>query len=287
MQTIGQRLEDARKAKGVSIREAAEATKIRGDYLQKFENNHFDIGLNELYTRGFLRTYSNYLKLPADRILNDYAALGRGEGRSSRQSTRDNYGRMEISTALTSEPADRASSDDEAAPTAEPRTARTARPRTGTSLPTGPDPAVVFKWVKWGAPALVVAIIALVIWAMRDRSPSSHSSSNMPTAATTPVNTAPVNAAPPPTATVEQLVLVANDVVHVIVSRKNPSDDLDGEELFRGILAKGQRQVVPKLGPVWITVTAAENLVIHYQGRVIPIHWNGELQRGRQRFDMK
>ena len=43
MQTIGERLEEARKRKGISIREAAENTKIRGDYLQKFEANTFDI----------------------------------------------------------------------------------------------------------------------------------------------------------------------------------------------------------------------------------------------------
>ena len=71
MQTIGERLEEARKKKGISIREAAEATKIRGDYLQKFEGNHFDIGLTEIYTRGFLRNYASFLKLPADRLLND------------------------------------------------------------------------------------------------------------------------------------------------------------------------------------------------------------------------
>jgi cytoskeleton protein RodZ len=56
MQTIGERLEEARKRKGISIREAAEATKIRGDYLHKYENNQFDIKLPEIYVRGFLRT---------------------------------------------------------------------------------------------------------------------------------------------------------------------------------------------------------------------------------------
>src|SRR4249920_3140965 len=105
MQTIGERLEEARKKKGISIREAAEATKIRGDYLQRFEGNHFDIGLTEIYTRGFLRTYANFLRLPADRILNDYAALGRGEVRP-RQPNREGYGRMEISVA-TAEDAER------------------------------------------------------------------------------------------------------------------------------------------------------------------------------------
>ena len=97
MQTIGERLEEARKKKGISIREAAEATKIRGDYLQKFESNHFDIGLTEIYTRGFLRTYAVFLKLPADRIINDYSALGRTESRP-RPSAREIYGRLDVST---------------------------------------------------------------------------------------------------------------------------------------------------------------------------------------------
>ncbi len=77
MQTIGERLEDARKKKGISIREAAEATKIRGEYLQKFEGNQFEIGLTEIYTRGFLRGYANYLRIPSDRLLNDYTRAAR------------------------------------------------------------------------------------------------------------------------------------------------------------------------------------------------------------------
>src|SRR5215212_5744403 len=140
MQTIGERLEEARKKKGISIREAAEATKIRGDYLQKFESNHFDIGLTEIYTRGFLRTYANYLKLPADRLLNDYAALGRGDIRP-RQPNREVYGRMDISVA-TVEAGDRTTPPPEAPPP-EPSPANRGpqRSRTGSSLPTGPDPA--------------------------------------------------------------------------------------------------------------------------------------------------
>lgn len=106
MQTIGERLEEARK-KGISIREAAEATKIRGDYLQKFEGNHFDIGLTEIYTRGFLRNYANFLKLPGDRVLSDYSALGSGEARP-RQPSRDAYSRIDISVASAGELSDRA-----------------------------------------------------------------------------------------------------------------------------------------------------------------------------------
>ena len=100
MQTIGERLEEARKRKGISIREAAEATKIRGDYLHKYENNQFDIKLPEIYVRGFLRTYAVYLKLPGDKIINDYHALGLGDAsKNGRSLNREVYGRMDISVA--------------------------------------------------------------------------------------------------------------------------------------------------------------------------------------------
>src|SRR5687767_12543456 len=163
MQTIGERLEEARKKKGISIREAAEATKIRGDYLQKFESNHFDIGLTEIYTRGFLRTYANFLKLPADRILNDYTALGRGETRP-RTPSREIYGRMDITVASTSEPSDRAAPPEEAG-TAEAGSSRPqqARSRGATSLPTGPDPALIFRYLKWGGGVIILLIIVLII----------------------------------------------------------------------------------------------------------------------------
>lgn len=100
MQTIGERLEEARKRKGISIREAAEATKIRGDYLHKYESNQFDIKLPEIYVRGFLRTYATYLKLSGDKIINDYHALGLGDAaKNGRPINREVYGRMDISVA--------------------------------------------------------------------------------------------------------------------------------------------------------------------------------------------
>ena len=52
---IGQKLEEARNRKGVSIREAEESTKIRGDYLSAFESSNFKIDLPEVYLRGFTR----------------------------------------------------------------------------------------------------------------------------------------------------------------------------------------------------------------------------------------
>ncbi|NBQ58988.1 MAG: hypothetical protein EBU32_11540, partial [Opitutaceae bacterium] len=148
---------DARKQKGISIRESAEATKIRGEYLQKFESNNFDISLSEIYVRGFLRTYAQFLKVPADRILNDYAALGRGEPRP-RQPSREVYGRMDVSVASAGERADRT-----APPADNPaeHTRAQAKPsRSHTNLPAAPlvDPALVLKIGK-----ISIGIILLVL----------------------------------------------------------------------------------------------------------------------------
>jgi transcriptional regulator with XRE-family HTH domain len=116
MQTIGERLEEARKRKGISIREASEATKIRGEYLYKFESNQFDLKLPDIYLRGFLRLYANFLKLPGDKVVNDYQALGLGEGGrpGPKPLSREIYGKMEITHASASGAASRGSSTDTA-----------------------------------------------------------------------------------------------------------------------------------------------------------------------------
>jgi cytoskeletal protein RodZ len=97
MQTIGERLEEARKRKGISIREAAETTKIRGDYLQKFEANSFEVDLPPLYVRGFLRSYARFLELDPDRLVSDFDALGGRESKPARRETREVFGRVDFS----------------------------------------------------------------------------------------------------------------------------------------------------------------------------------------------
>ena len=74
MQSIGERFEEARKRKGISLREAAEATKIRSDFLGNIEQNKFNFDLPEIYKRGFLKNYARYLKLDPENILTDYSA---------------------------------------------------------------------------------------------------------------------------------------------------------------------------------------------------------------------
>ncbi len=269
MQTIGERLEEARKKKGISIREAAEATKIRGDYLQKFESNQFDIGLTEIYTRGFLRTYGSFLKLPTDRIMSDYAALGRGDVRP-RQPNREIYGRMDITVASASEAADRAAPPEEA-PVAEPPPTRQQPhyPRgQRSSLPTGPDPAVVFKWVKIGGAVVALLLVILIIKALFSNSGARNAARTQESAA--PAATA--QAQPQPGQ--RTITLVALDTVFVRITRLIPPDT-DGDVVWSGTLARGQRQPVGLPGAVNIWASAGENLHVDSGGREFPTGFNG------------
>jgi hypothetical protein len=79
MQTVGEKLVEARQRQGVRIQDAADSTHVRSDYLEALENNQFDqIPLTEVYRRGFLKIYARYLRLDPERILSDYALMVKG-----------------------------------------------------------------------------------------------------------------------------------------------------------------------------------------------------------------
>ena len=260
MQTIGERLEDARKQKGISIREAAESTKIRGEYLQKFESNHFDIGLSHIYVRGFLRTYSNFLKLPAERILNDYAALGNDEPRA-RQPSREIYGRMDVSVASSDDRGDRSTPPGDE-PSGDSQRSQPKYSRSRTNLPAAPllDPALV---LKFGKIALVVVAIVAVTWTVKSLFFSGEKSVS-PAARTTPGTTvAPV---------VENTIkLIALDTLQVQVVTVS-----DGRVLLANTtLVRGQTTVLPWPGQLYITASVGENLQIEAAGKRFGLGFKG------------
>ncbi len=59
--SVGKKLTAAREAKGLSLDEAAHATKIRPDKLSALENDDFSSFANNTYARGFLQIYGHYL----------------------------------------------------------------------------------------------------------------------------------------------------------------------------------------------------------------------------------
>ncbi|MBC8347440.1 MAG: helix-turn-helix domain-containing protein [Verrucomicrobia bacterium] len=75
MASIGQKLEEARNRKGISIREAEEATKIRGHFLASFEKDAFDVDLPPVYLSGFLKNYARFLGLDPEAVLAELDVL--------------------------------------------------------------------------------------------------------------------------------------------------------------------------------------------------------------------
>ncbi len=69
---IGDLLREARRARGLTLEEASEATKIRARYLRALESEDWDAMPARAYARGFLRTYAAYLGLDADAIVESY-----------------------------------------------------------------------------------------------------------------------------------------------------------------------------------------------------------------------
>src|SRR4051812_12862415 len=216
MQTIGERLEEARKRKGISIREAAETTKIRGDYLQKFEANSFDLDLPPLYIRGFLRAYARYLDLDPDRLVNDFNAVFASEGKPTRRESREVYGRVDFGEGS------RAAETGEAAPTG-----RSAQ-----------DQALLLKFGLLGGGAIVaVIVIILLVKVLFSGSPSKPAATAAQPSATAPADVA------------QTVTFTALDATRVKVVQ-----DVDGKILFNGSLVRGETKSFKKQGSLLITV---------------------------------
>ena len=102
---VGQKLEEARKRKGVSVREVSESTKIRGDYLSAIETGNYDIKLPEVYLRGFVRLYAKFLGLDQDALVADLDnELGKVSDKNAKKSlgsivSHDNSAKQSSSSA--------------------------------------------------------------------------------------------------------------------------------------------------------------------------------------------
>lgn len=265
MQSIGERLEEARKRKGISIREAAEATKIRGDYLHKFESNQFDIKLPEIYVRGFIRTYANYLKIPADKIVSDYNGLGLGEARNSRAINREVYGRIDLSVASAKaekeakEPAP-ATEPTEAIEPPAPRNPATFVPKsTGGGNSISIDQGLLIK-VAAAAVGLVVLLILIFAFMGRSSKTSSSSSSSSISSSAAPAETW-VHAQ----GNESTLTLVALDRVQINVQTDT------GRVLYQGTLTRGERRAIPYTMKLQVNTDVPENLRINIAGQEFPL----------------
>ena len=248
MQSIGERLEEARKRRGISIREAAETTKIRSDFLAGFEENSFDLNLPEIYVRGFLRTYAVLLKINPDKIVTDYTATLLGESKSRKES-RELVGRMELQDR-TKQPEVASSEGEAQTETIEPETAKAPVKRQGDwkDLINLENTVYLKIAVIILSGVLVIAVLIWVIQAIVGSGGSSSATDTRP-AVTQGIDSEIIN-------------LIALDEVRVKVT------EIDGGDvLFQGPLARGETRSVTKRGTILITYTSGVNLLVEKGGQ--------------------
>jgi hypothetical protein len=70
---VGSALRKARERRGITIDAASRDTKLRMDQLRALESEDFDALMGDVYVRGSLRTYSQYLGLSPDKVIGAYA----------------------------------------------------------------------------------------------------------------------------------------------------------------------------------------------------------------------
>jgi transcriptional regulator with XRE-family HTH domain len=69
MSGVGAQLREAREARGISLEQAERETRIIRRYIAALEADDLDVFPAEVYARGFLRSYANYLGLRPDDLL--------------------------------------------------------------------------------------------------------------------------------------------------------------------------------------------------------------------------
>ena len=253
MQTLGERLEEARKRKGISVREAAEATKIRSDYLQKFEANSYDFDLPPLYVRGFMRSYARYLELDAQRVVAEFDSLMVDQGRAPRRETRENYGRVEIGSEGGESPA----------------------PRGGNGI----DP-VMLKYLIYGGGAVVLLLIVLIVVNIFSGGSGSRPAPKQAAAESSAPATPPKQAPAETAAMAQTVTFTALDATRVKVVR-----EADESIVFDGTLARGETRSFRKVGVFRITVEDRTKLRMEVNGRAMEIPQFPNGNYGRFKLD--
>ena len=75
---IGKIRQDARLAKNISLDSAAQETNIRKTYLEAIEQNDFAMLHGDVFVKGVIRTYGNYLGLDGAQLVDEYKTTSMG-----------------------------------------------------------------------------------------------------------------------------------------------------------------------------------------------------------------
>jgi cytoskeletal protein RodZ len=282
MQTLGEKLAEARMKKGISIQEASEKTKIRVSFLEAFEQNNFEIDLPDIYKKGFIKNYADLLDLNTDETATDYTRESGGSFMNNRKTeTQDNFGKVDLgstSAETTKEPSNAPIENSNATPQAESLGFRKLKePRRSQSDSSGEKGDKMLLAAVGVSVAAVLLVVGFLVWIfgpdkktdnqVADSSQAPKESQNAtvgepgPTGPTTTVSTIQT----------ETLGLEARggDVKVILM------DKATGNKIFDRTILDGEAVSVPKTGPLTILFTDGDKVYVRLKGKLFKMPKSG------------
>lgn len=264
MQTIGEKIEETRKRKGISLSEAAEATKIRSDFLHNIESNQYDYDLPDIYKRGFIKNYARYLKLNPEKILAQYQEQQITQSRRSKRGNSELFGsNFDLSTSSAAASVDTQSGDSQIGkpslgtihlkkPSKHKTEASNHSALDSSEASSSTESSNRDLYIKTALVGLCTLLFVLmVIWFIQSILKSSNAQTLSNVSPATESRTLPATEpAPAANNEISEITIKADGSVYVIV-RQN----LDNKTLLAKRLMEGEIQTLKRRGPVDIAFT--------------------------------
>ncbi len=265
MKNLGDKLLKTRTDMGISVRDAADATRLRADVIESMESGGFDYNLPEIYKRGFLRIYATFLKLDVDSVMEQYTLASRSfdEGRRKTilsrisDATSGAGGQQSFDTPPTSvenryddssdSPSDNSQKDD-----------------------------VTSKFIKlaavFGAVILAVIVIILVVSSLVSKNVPEE---NADIAINANMETQPVVSSTPINEVEAQelsLALTAlSDTFVLVYPDLKTTDGKPAKVFYTGPMQAGERREFRSKVPIMLKLTDAERVKIERNGKVVDL----------------
>src|SRR3954447_12445588 len=81
--SFGEQLRAAREARGITLREISDHTRIPMRYLEAIENNDYKPLPGGIFNRSFIKKYANYIGFDENEAVESYSRTAREMGTSS------------------------------------------------------------------------------------------------------------------------------------------------------------------------------------------------------------
>lgn len=256
---------------GISVRDAADATKLRADIIENMESGEFNYKLPEIYKRGFLRIYAAFLKLDADAILDEYAMASRAAGGDDRRRV-NILSRMATVASNVS-----TSAQKEFAPPPSETESRFESFDSAEEERESDTPDNSQKFVKmavvFGAVILAAVVIILAVSTFAKRAPEENPDISINgNIATQPVSSAANAAMNEVSAPELKLALTALADTYVLVYQDiKTNDGKHPEPLYTGAMQAGERREFTSGVPLMVKLTDAERIKMERNGATLDL----------------